>query len=237
MPDIFGQAALDFFNGEYTEDIKTISSLGDEDVIPVPYLFRSFDEMPSLEQKALTLCKGQTLDIGCGVGSHSLYLQNKGFQVTALDASIGAIEVCQKRGLRSTHHISIENFKGSQYDTLLLLMNGIGLAGTLKNLERFLLHLTTLLKPNGQILLDSSDIIYMYDNDDDGGVWVPGDKDYYGEISFFLEYKDEKSERLDWLYIDFETLKQECQKINLNCDLVISGDHYDYLAKLSFKRE
>ena len=237
MTDIFGKAALDYFNGEYTEDIKTLSSLGDEDIIPVPYLFRSFEEMPLLEQKALQLCKGQTLDIGCGAGSHSLYLQNQGVAVTALDASIGSIEVCKKRGVKSTRYISIENYTEFQYDTLLLLMNGIGLAGTLQNLEGFLLHLKTLLKPNGQIVLDSSDIIYMYDEDEDGGVWVPGDLDYYGEISFYLEYKNEKSERFNWLYVDFETLSQECQKVNLNCDLVISGDHYDYLAKLSPKTE
>ena len=72
MSDIFGNALLDYQNGHYTEDIITFSSLDEKDVIPLPYLFRDFDTMPLLEQKALELCNGEILDIGCGAGSHSL---------------------------------------------------------------------------------------------------------------------------------------------------------------------
>ena len=201
--DVFGQALLDFQKGEYTEDIKTFSSLGDEDVIPLPYLFRSFEEMPKLEQRALQLASGKVLDIGCGAGSHSLFLQSKGLDVTGLDSSSGAIEVCKLRGLHSVVHATIEAYKGQRFDTLLLLMNGIGLAGSLSSLERFLLHLKELLNPEGQILLDSSDIIYMFDQDEDGGVWVPGDKTYYGEVTFSMEYKGQRGEEFNWLYLDF----------------------------------
>ncbi len=95
--DIFGKALLDYQKGNYIEDIKTISSLDEEDIIPVPYLFRNYEEMPVIEQKALQLCRGSVLDIGCGAGSHSLYLQEKEFQVTALDSSQGAIETCKQR--------------------------------------------------------------------------------------------------------------------------------------------
>ncbi|MEM9362066.1 MAG: methyltransferase domain-containing protein [Bacteroidota bacterium] len=235
--DVFGQALLDFQKGEYTEDIKTFSSLGDEDVIPLPYLFRSFEEMPELEQHALELASGKILDIGCGAGSHSLFLQNKGCDVTGLDSSSGAIEVCKLRGLKSVAHTKIEAYKSQRFDTLLLLMNGIGLAGNLSSLEGFLLHLKELLKPNGQILLDSSDIIYMFEQDEDGGVWVPGDNTYYGEVIFSMEYKGVKGEKFNWLYLDFNLLKECCISINMNCELVISGTHYDYLAKLSLKRE
>ncbi|MEM8845788.1 MAG: class I SAM-dependent methyltransferase [Bacteroidota bacterium] len=235
--DVFGQALLDFQKGKYTEDIKTFSSLGDEDVIPLPYLFRSFEEMPKLEQRALELASGKVLDIGCGAGSHSLFLQSKGQDVTGLDSSSGAIEVCKLRGLKSVVHATIEAYKNQRFDTLLLLMNGIGLAGNLSSLERFLLHLKELLNPNGQILLDSSDIIYMFDQDEDGGVWVPGDKTYYGEVSFAMEYKGQRGEEFNWLYLDFNLLKDCCNSLNMNCELVISGAHYDYLAKLSLKRE
>lgn len=235
MTDIFGTALLDYFNGNYSEDIKTYSSLQQEDVIPLPYLFRGYEEMPRLEQGALELAYGEILDIGCGSGCHSLYLQTKGMNAMALDSSKGAIEVCKLRGLKSTLHSSIQAHTAEKYDTLLLLMNGIGLAGNIKSLEGFLLHLKTLLKPNGQILLDSSDIIYMYEEDEDGGFWVPGDKDYYGEVRFYLEYKNQKGELFEWLYVDFETLKHHCEKVKLECELVISGEHYDYLAKLSVK--
>jgi len=117
--DVFGKALMDFHNGDYTEDIKTHSSLGDEDIIPLPYLFRSLEEMPKIEQYALKLTKGKVLDIGCGSGSHSLHLQDSGLDVTGLDKSKGAIEVSKQRGLQSVVNSSILDFSGIQFDTLL----------------------------------------------------------------------------------------------------------------------
>ena len=235
MADIFGKALQDYQKGQYTEDIKTYSSLDEEDVIPLPYLFRTFNEMPQIEQKALQLAHGKVLDVGAGAGSHSLYLQNKGLEVTALDNSKGCIEVCQARGVESTICSPILDYSEERYDTLLLLMNGIGLAGQLKNLSGFFQNLASLLQPNGQILLDSSDIIYMFEQDEDGGYWIPNDGTYYGEVQFEMEYKGQKSEPFDWVYVDFDTLQNACESNGLNCELVISGEHYDYLAKLTLK--
>lgn len=231
--DILGKAVLDYQTGNYSEDIKTYSSLDEEDMIPIPYLFRDFKKMPALEQKALKLCKGNILDIGCGAGSHSLYLQKKGFDVTALDQSPGAIETCKLRGIEHTVLQGIQDFKLQKYDTLLMLMNGIGVVGKLKNIDQFLSHLKSLLKPKGQILLDSSDIIYMYDEDEDGGYWIPDDQNYYGEVTFEMEYRGERSEPLDWLYLDYNTLQRAANANNLTCELVSKGKHYDYLAKLT----
>ncbi|ASO03672.1 class I SAM-dependent methyltransferase [Arenibacter algicola] len=231
--DILGKAVLDYQTGNYSEDIKTYSSLDEEDMIPIPYLFRDFKKMPALEQKALKLCKGNILDIGCGAGSHSLYLQKKGFDVTALDQSTGAIETCKLRGIEHTVLQGIQDFKLQKYDTLLMLMNGIGIVGKLKNIDQFLSHLKSLLKPKGQILLDSSDIIYMYDEDEDGGYWIPDDQNYYGEVTFEMEYRGERSEPLDWLYLDYNTLQRAANANNLTCELVSKGKHYDYLAKLT----
>ncbi|WP_306014483.1 MULTISPECIES: class I SAM-dependent methyltransferase [unclassified Allomuricauda] len=235
MADIFGKALQDYQKGQYTEDIKTYSSLDEEDVIPLPYLFRTFSEMPQIEQKALQLARGKVLDVGAGAGSHSLYLQNKGLEVTALDSSKGCIEVCQARGVASTICSPILDYSEERYDTLLLLMNGIGLAGQLKNLSGFFPHLASLLRPNGQILLDSSDIIYMFEQDEDGGYWIPNDGTYYGEVQFEMEYKGQKSEPFDWVYVDFDTLQNACESNGFNCELVISGEHFDYLAKLTLK--
>lgn len=235
MADVFGKALQDYQKGQYTEDIKTYSSLDEEDVIPVPYLFRTFAEMPKIEQKALQLARGKVLDIGAGAGSHALYLQNKGLDVTALDSSEGCIEVCQERGVKSTVCSPILDYSDEKYDTLLLLMNGIGLAGQLKNLSDFFQHLASLLRPKGQILLDSSDIIYMFEQDEDGGYWIPNDGTYYGEVQFEMEYKGQKSEPFDWVYVDFDTLQNACESNGLDCELVISGEHFDYLAKLTLK--
>ncbi|MDP5230387.1 MAG: class I SAM-dependent methyltransferase [Cellulophaga sp.] len=231
--DIFGKAVLDYQNNNYTSDITTFSSLDEEDSMPLPYLFRSYDAMPLLEQKALELCKGTILDIGCGAGSHSLYLQEKKHHVTALDISEGAIEVCKKRGIKNTVCTNLYDFKNVRFDTLLLLMNGIGIVGKLTNLNRFFMHLKNLLKPNGQILLDSSDIIYMFDEDEDGGYWIPDGNTYYGEVNFSMTYKGEKSSLFDWLYIDYNTLQRAAIANNLNCELIKEGEHFDFLAKLT----
>lgn len=230
MKDLFGNALLDFYNGDYTEDIITSTSISDEDVLPLPYLFRSFKEMPKLEQKALKLAKGSVLDVGCGSGSHSLYLQEKELKVKAIDISKGSIEVTKQRGVINAEmkHILDET---ETFDTILLLMNGTGIFQEIAQVSKYLKHLKRLLNPNGQILIDSSDIKYMYE-DDDGGFWVDTNAGYYGELDYHISYRGESEDPIKWLYIDFDTLKLACNSVGLNCELVINGEHYDYLARL-----
>jgi len=233
--DILGAALLDYYNGNYTEDINTYSSLDEKDVLPLPYLFRDYAQMPDLEKKALKLCKGTVLDIGCGAGNHSLYLQEHGFDVSCLDQSEGAIQVCKARGIKKYHKGGLLETELATFDTLLLLMNGIGIAGELKNIDVFLNRLKSLLNEDGQIILDSSDIIYMFETDEDGGYWIPEDIAYYGEVQFTMEYKKHKSDRFPWLYLDFNTLRRAAQCNGLSCELVFEGEHYEYLARLTIK--
>ncbi len=237
--DVFGKALLDYLNDDYSEDILTYSSLDEDDVIPVPYLFRTYEDMPGIEQKALDLCNGHVLDIGCGSGSHSLYLQKKGIRVTALDHSAGAMECCQLRGIENTLCTPILEHKGMKYDTLLLLMNGIGIVGKLEQLKTYLEHFKSLMNPKAQILLDSSDIIYMFDDEnkdedpDDLQDWELDSGDYYGEVDFTMQYKGMQSKPFPWLYIDFTTLKNVAHECHLECELVTEGEHFDYLARLT----
>lgn len=224
-------ALIDFQNGNYSEDITTYSSLDEKDIIPLPYLFRDYNAMPLIEQKALDLCEGSVLDVGCGSGSHSLYLQNKGIEVTGLDDSEGAVFTAKSRGVYNVIHSNIYDYSGMKFDTILLLMNGIGIAGQLNEAHRLLNHLVGLLNPYGQILVDSSDIIYMFEVDD-GGYWIPDNGKYYGEVEFTMEYKGLKSDPFNWLYLDYSGLKQVAEQQNLSCELVCEGTHYDYLARL-----
>ncbi len=236
--DVLGAALLDHFKGLNKEDIKTFSELGGWDQLSLDYLFRSFNQMPIIEQKALELSRGTILDVGCGAGSHSLYLQSMGKEVLALDHSKGAVEVCKHRGIKNVILSDINSFNPDHtYDTLLLLMNGIGLAGTLESLPDFLLKLKAFIKPDGQMLLDSSDVIYMFDQDADGGYWIDASKGYYGETHFHMHYNGMVSESFPWLYIDFESLKEIAEQCGLKAELVQEGEHYDYLSRLTLKSD
>ena len=233
MKDLFGKAIFDYQTNNSPEDLITETSISDADEMSVAYLFRSFDEMPLIEQKALQLAKGKILDVGCGSGTHSLYLQDKGFEVTSIDISENAIKACRLRGLKNA---KVENLleldANDKFDTILLLMNGTGIFETLKNCSKYLLKLKSLLNENGQILIDSSDIIYMFDEDEDGGRWIPSDG-YYGELTFTVQYKGETEETFPWLYMDYNTLQNACFDNELKCELVLEGDNFDYLASLT----
>jgi SAM-dependent methyltransferase len=233
MKDLFGKAILDYQTHNSPEDLITETSISEADEMSVAYLFRSFAEMPQLEQKALQLAIGKVLDVGCGAGSHALYLQEKGFDVTAIDISANAIKACELRGMKKAKVQDIMQLEGDQYDTILLLMNGAGMCGRLKNLPNFLQKLKSLLTDTGQILVDSSDIIYMFDEDDDGGKWIPTDVDYYGEVVFDITYKGEKENSFDWMYIDYNTLQNAAFANGFQCEVVLEGEHFDYLAKLT----
>jgi SAM-dependent methyltransferase len=237
MKDLFGKAILDFQTNNSPENIITETTISEADEMEVVYLFRSFDEMPKLEQKALQFAKGKILDVGCGAGSHSLYLQEKGFDVAAIDISENAINACQLRGLQNAKVQNIIDLDAdvtqNKFDTILLLMNGTGIFGTLNETSKYLQKLKSLLNPNGQILIDSSDIIYMFDEEDDGSKWIPANG-YYGELIFTISYKNETETPFPWLYLDYNTLQNAAQSNGLNCELILEGEHFDYLAKLTF---
>jgi SAM-dependent methyltransferase len=235
--DIWGEAIKDYMNGNKKAVLVTETCVTEADPMEVSYLFRTFEEMPELEQKALEMCYGNILDVGCGAGSHALYLKSIGKQVFPIDSSKGAIETCHQRGLPEARVENILNLKGTLYDTILLLMNGIGLAGTLENTPAFLSQLKQLLAPEGQILLDSSDIRYLYEADQDGGIWIPQDKKYYGDLTFTISYQGKAQEPFPWVYVDFNALEGICQKLDLECQKVMEGPHYDFLVRITHKKQ
>jgi SAM-dependent methyltransferase len=198
----------------------------------VDYLFRSFNKMPKLEKKALQLCHGKILDVGCGAGSHALHLQQKGFDVSAIDISENAIKTCTLRGIKNANVQNILDVENEKFDTILLLMNGTGIFETLTETSKYLQKLKSLLNPNGQILIDSSDIIYMFDTFEDGSYIVPADG-YYGELTFTISYKNETEESFPWLYLDYNTLQNAAHANEFKSELILEGEHFDYLARLT----
>jgi SAM-dependent methyltransferase len=228
--DPIGKAILEYADKRRPEDIIVSSDICEDDIIPLEVLFRKFDEMPDLEKMALSRVKGKVLDVGAGAGIHAMHLQDNGFDVDCIDVSPGAVDYLLANDLKA-ERINFFSLKNKQYDTLLMLMNGIGIAGKLSNLETTLSHAKSLLKPGGKLLCDSSDIRYLYE-DEDGSLWIDLNTEYYGNFRFQMKYKKEKGPWFDWLYVDFDTLFQAAKNVGLKAIRVAEiEDHY--LAELT----
>ncbi len=230
--DPMGAAIRDYQNKGKASRLRVLSSMFDEDEMPVAHLFRTFNQMPRLEQKALSMAKGRVLDIGAGAGCHALVLQERGLEVKAIDISPLSCEVMKERGVKDAECVNLFNPQlQGKYDTLLLLMNGTGIAGKLNRLPMLLNRLKELLAEGGQILIDSSDLKYIYENED-GSMDIDLNAPYYGEVDYQMQYKNIKGERFDWLYTDPMLLASISKQCGLNCEIVEEGENYDFLARL-----
>ncbi len=229
--DPMGAAILDYLKSGKAGRLRVLSSMFEEDEMPVKHLFRKVEEMPMLEQKALKLAKGKVLDIGAGSGCHTLALQEKGLEVKAIDISPLSCEAMKLRGVKDAECINLfDEHLETGFDTILLLMNGTGIAGKIENLPALFNRLKALLNKGGQILIDSSDIKYIYENED-GSFDINLNAAYYGEVDYQMVYKDVKGDSFDWLYVDFPLLKSIAESCGLHGELIAEGEHYDYLAR------
>ncbi len=229
--DPMGQAIYDYYHTGKAGKLRVMSSMFYEDEIPVPTLFRSFNDMPVQEQKAIELCRGRVLDVGAGSGCHSVVLKERGFDVVAIDISQLSVDVMTERGLNAMNVNYFDETFVEKFDTLLFAMNGIGIVGKVERLDLFFRAARRLLAPGGQLLLDSSDISYVF-TDDDGSMDIDLAAGYYGEIDYKMRYKNINGEPFDWLYIDFDTLSMYAEEHGFRCEKCIDGEHYDYLARL-----
>ena len=228
--DPIGAAILDYRQNKQPAEIVVVSDICEDDVIPLEILFRSYDEMPELEKIALAKAKGKILDVGAGAGFHALYLQEKGKDVQTIDISVGAVEFMKEQGLQA-RQIDLYDLKDEKFDTIYMLMNGIGIAGTLSNLEKTLSHLKTLLNPGGKLYCDSSDIRYLYE-DDEGALWIDLNTEYYGNFRFQMKYKEEVGPWFDWLYVDYENLAVSAKKVGMKIKMIFDSED-SYLAEIS----
>ena len=233
--DAMGAAISEYQKTGKAGRLRVLSTMFDEDEIPVPHLFRTFQQMPALEQKALELAHGRILDVGAGAGCHALELQGRGEDVTAIDISALSCEAMRERGIEKVQCINLfdPRLMGS-FDTILMLMNGTGIVGKLRNMPDFLHRIYQLLSDDGQLLIDSSDLKYLYENED-GTYDIDPAGPYYGEVDYQMCYRKVKGEPFDWLYVDFMTLKMLSETNNLHFELVKEGEHFDYLARITKK--
>lgn len=236
LKDPMGTAIADYHRNGKAGRLKVFSSQFEEDDFPVENLFRALADMPALEQAALRMAEGRILDVGAGSGCHSLALKEMEKEVVSIDISPLSVEVMQDRGLTEARLVNFFNKEFVDcFDTILLLMNGSGIVGKIENLPEFFLRVKQLLKPGGCVLMDSSDLRYLFE-EEDGSMVIDLAAGYYGEIDFRMQYKKVRGEAFDWLYIDFDTLSMYASQYGIEVEKVQEGEHYDYLAKLTVRR-
>lgn len=227
MKDILGKAIHDYYHLLKMGKLWIHNKYGPKEEMPVDVYFRREEDMPEMELLALQQCRGKVLDVGAGAGSHALWLQQHDVNVTALDISPAAGTVMEARGVKEVLVRDFFALTTGTYDTLLLLMNGIGIAGTIDGLHKFLQHARKLLQPGGQILFDSSDIAYLYE-----GRTLP-EKPYYGEIAYRYEYKGQKTDWFSWLYVDKRRLETIAAKEGWSMELLQEDEYGQYLVRLT----
>lgn len=226
MSDVLGQAIFNYYHKRESHQLWINNKYGPKEEMPVEAYFREEEDMPDIEWLALEQSHGKVLDIGAGAGSHSLLLQEQDIDVTAIDISLLSVNVMKSRGVKSALQADIYKFNQGKFDTLLLLMNGIGLAATIADLKRLIAHLKTLLNEGGQILFDSSDVAYLYEGN------LP-EHGYYGEIQYQYEYNNLKSDWFSWLYIDENTMQTIAQEAGFDMKVLLEDENGQYLARLT----
>lgn len=227
-----GAAIYDFHKNGTADVLRVFSSQFEEDEIPVADLFREYDDMPELERIALDEASGEILDVGAGSGCHSVALMKMGKSAVAIDISPLSVEVMKERGVDALQVNLYDESFDRKFDTVLMLMNGTGIIGNLDNMPVFFERMKHLLKPGGSILIDSSDLRYLFE-EEDGSLMIDLADDYYGQLDYQMKYKDVHGEPFDWLYVDFDTLAFYAEESGFDAVLLAEGEHYDYLAKLT----
>jgi SAM-dependent methyltransferase len=193
-------------------------------------MFRKYAEMDEIDKLALRLCSGKILDVGAGSGCHSLYLQKEGLEVDALDISPGSVEVMRKQGVKNILHQNLFSLRERSYDTILMLMNGLGICGSIDGVNLFLQFIKTILKEGGQVIADSTDLAVCHKDELIGLDYI--NDMYIGETECVMSYKHRDSDPFNWLYIDYETLESLVTYNKLNCRCLMMAEQGRYLARI-----
>lgn len=225
--DPLGKMLLEYHRGDSEAFLTAWSDTQEMSPMRADFMFRDFLEMEELDKLALAECRGRVLDVGGGSGCHSLALQTLGIEVDAIDISPGCVAVMKERGVKNVSHLDLDELKTGSYNTLLMLMNGTGLCGTLAGLDLFLEHASDLLVPGGQILVDSTDLTA------DCGKPSGDNEQYPGETEFVMIYKGMRSDPFSWLYIDFDLLKSVSTLHGWQCCKLLDTDEDRFLARLT----
>jgi len=192
-------------------------------------------ERPVFPQETAVLdrCRGRVLDVGAGGGRHTLPLERRGLQVCAIDVTPQAVAVMGERGVRDARQLSFLDLDDGGFDTVLLLGHGLGLAGDVAGLDRWLGHLDRVVSTGGQVLADSMDVrctenpVHLTYQ---GSLEARGK--YRGEMRFHLEYGDVVGEPFGWLHIDFASLSDLAARRGWRAEHLAEDDDGNYWCRM-----
>lgn len=223
-------AALDaalaaYRSGRTGAELVMRTDVGGAEKVPVSLFFRSEAGMGPVERAALAGARGRILDLGAGAGAHAKVLMRRGLRVTAAEVLPEGREALRDEGVEDVRDGGLETVaEGERFDTVLVLMNGLGLAGTLSRLPAFLQGLAAVLAPGGQVLADSTDPA-EWDDDADGR--APG------EAHMQLSFDGVAGPPFPFLFVGPETLAEVAGSVGLGCEVVEREEDGRYLARLT----
>lgn len=219
----FGQALLAYWRGNESTTLIHEFKTGQKKSLPVSVFFRTPSEFFSTEN-AFVYCRGRILVVGAGTGVHALELEKQGYEVTAIDICPQAVQIMKERGIKDARQKDFLQFVGESYDTIFMLGQNIGMCETLKGMKGLLNRCKKLLRPNGQLLVNSVDESESHD--------TPTQQRYPGELEFRLCYEGDIGPWMRWLHVDFDTLKLHALKCGWSTDNLIDTEEGAFLARL-----
>ena len=233
---LYGKALWDYYTGDKTAELIIRRDDGLETTLPVGIFFRAENELQPGEVEAINQSRSHILDIGAGSGIHTLILQSKGLSITAIDIEPNAVNIMIQRGVLDVHCADILKYQGGPFDTLLMFGHGIGMVETISGFNHFLDQAASLLRPDGQLLINSVDV-----RQTDDPVHLEYHKansragQYIGETSIQFEYKGERGPFCRWLHIDPDTLQEVASSKNWKCEIIFQDKNGEYFARLIHK--
>ena len=232
--DTFGKGLMAYYRGSKApHSIHRDDGLVDE--VSFDTYFSEYESWPWYEKEALRYVKGKILDVGCGAGRHSLWLQKKGFEVSAIDISPMAVEVARLRGVKDCRVMSaLElSFDPNSFDTVLLFGNNFGIAGNITNTKKMLRILYRITTKNGQIITTcrnpfaTDKPIHLRYHELNRNRGRPA-----GQITIRIEYKGELSDWFELLMVSPQEIDGIVKAANWKIKKVFEGENGIYAAVL-----
>jgi SAM-dependent methyltransferase len=203
--------------------------------------FTEYEQWSELEKKGIAKAHGKILDIGCGAGRHSLYLQEKGFDVTGIDNSPGAIKVCKMRGLQKALVRPIEEidkFRQNSFETIIMFGNNFGLFGSRDNARLLLSKMSVITKPNAQIIAGTMNP-YQTSNEDHLSYHKLNRRRgrMGGQIRMRVRYGKSVGEWFDYLFVSTDEMEEILSKTDWQIKELLTSESPNYIAVLEKKSE